>query len=403
MYDILMELSKRATNTRRRPGGRLGFAVTLALIALICQAPLTHSPWVVAAAGTRPIDLIHRQREIEAEKERARERLRETKVKQRAAGYELKRVESRLRDVRHDLIHTTSRLAATRNELHEVSRSLDATRVRLGAHREAMSDRLVAIYEQGGVEYLDVLVHAAGFADFANRLYLVQLVVDQDLGLMRAMEEERQGIESYRQQVEEKEGRIAQLEEQVARKHEAYANQRQEKARLVSTLHERRLFWERALAQMEQDSRDIAVQIRRYQRTTGRASYSTPWTGSFLRPVPGGITSGFGYRMHPILGVRKMHTGVDISSATGTPIRAADAGTVIWSGSRGGYGLCVIVDHGGGMSTVYGHCSGLACRAGQGVDKGQVIGYVGSTGLSTGPHLHFEVRRNGSPVNPLSF
>jgi murein DD-endopeptidase MepM/ murein hydrolase activator NlpD len=266
-----------------------------------------------------------------------------------------------------------------------------------------MSDRLVAIYELGGVEYLDVLVHAASFADFANRLYLVQLVVDQDLGLMRAMEEEQQRVESYRRQVEDKEGRIAEMEAQVARKHEAYVGQRQEKARLVGTLRERRIYWERALAQMEQDSRDIAAQIRRYQRTSGRASYSTPWTGSFLRPVPGGITSGFGYRMHPILGVRKMHTGVDISSATGTPIRAADAGTVIWSGSRGGYGLCVIVDHGGGMSTVYGHCSGLACRAGQTVDKGQVIGYVGSTGLSTGPHLHFEVRRNGSPVNPLGY
>jgi murein DD-endopeptidase MepM/ murein hydrolase activator NlpD len=385
-----------------RPGGRLGLAAILALMVMVCQAPFAYPPRAFAA-GIRRMDLVHQQREIESKKIEARRQMRAAAVKARAAGYELKAVERRLRDARNDLAETQGRLRGTRDQLQDVNRRLEGARARLQAHRRAMGDRLVIIYEFGGVRYLDVLVRAAGFAYFANRLYLVQLVVDQDLGLMRGMEAERRRIESYRRAVEAKEDKIAKLEVQIARKHDEYDGQRQEKKRLVGKLEQQRRYWARALAQMERDSRDIAAQIRRYQRTTGRYRYATPWTGSFLRPVQGPITSGFGYRMHPILKVRKMHTGVDIAAATGTPIRAADTGTVIWSGSRGGYGQCVIIDHGGGMSTVYGHCSRLACRIGEEVRKGEVVGYVGSTGLATGPHLHFEVRRNGRPINPLSF
>jgi murein DD-endopeptidase MepM/ murein hydrolase activator NlpD len=105
--------------------------------------------------------------------------------------------------------------------------------------------------------------------------------------------------------------------------------------------------------------------------------------------------------MHPILGVRRMHTGVDIAAGSGTPIHAAGGGVVVYAARLGGYGNCVIVDHGGGLATLYGHCSSIAVGAGQRVSQGQVIAYVGATGLATGPHLHFEVRRNGTPVNPL--
>ena len=369
----------------------------------MCQAPSLYTPWAVAAATTRPIDLHHRQQELEREKEKIKQQLRHTKTKQRAAGYELKVTERRLRTTRNQLAQTDAQLYSTRSELDGTNRRLQAALTRLDGHREAMSSRLVAIYEHGGIEYLDVLAGSASFADFANRLYLVQLMVDQDFGLMKAMQEERERIERYRRKVETQEHKLVQLEARVERKHEQVASQRKDKARLVGKLRQQRIYWERALAEMEQESRAIGAQIRRYQRSTGRARYATPWTGSFIKPVNSGITSGFGYRIHPILGVRKMHTGIDISAATGTPIRAADAGAVISSGRRGGYGLCVVIDHGGGMSTVYGHCSRLAVTAGREVRQGQVIGYVGSTGLSTGPHLHFEVRRDGTPVNPQSY
>ncbi len=400
--EALMGTCKRASGVGRRPGSRLGVAAALILIGMMCQAPFAWSPWA-EAAGTRRIDLIHRQRELQYQAAIARERLRRLKPKQRAAGYELRAANSRLRRVRNQLAHANAQLDSTRDELHDVTLDLQTTQARLGSHREAMSSRLAALYELGGVEYLEVLARAASFADFANRLYLVQLVVDQDLGLLRAIEREQQRVAAYQQRVQAKEREVSLLEARIERKHDEYASIRQEKAQVWSSLRRQRIYWERGLAQMEQESRDIGVQIRRYQRTEGRIRWATPWRGSFMRPVYGAVTSGFGYRIHPILKVRKMHTGIDISAATGTRIHAADTGTVIWSARRGNYGLCVVIDHGGGMSTVYGHCSRLGCRVGQEVSKGEVIGYVGSTGLSTGPHLHFEVRRNGSPVNPFSF
>jgi murein DD-endopeptidase MepM/ murein hydrolase activator NlpD len=119
-------------------------------------------------------------------------------------------------------------------------------------------------------------------------------------------------------------------------------------------------------------------------------------------PVHGRLTSGFGNRFHPILGYVRFHDGVDLAASAGTPIVAAADGRVVGAGWRGGYGQQVQIAHTGGVNTLYGHMSRIAAYAGENVRKGQVIGYVGSTGLSTGPHLHFEVTRNGRPVNPMS-
>jgi murein DD-endopeptidase MepM/ murein hydrolase activator NlpD len=121
------------------------------------------------------------------------------------------------------------------------------------------------------------------------------------------------------------------------------------------------------------------------------------------RPVPGEIRSGFGSRVHPIYGTTRMHSGVDMAAGMGEPIRACRAGTVIQAGWNGGYGNTIVVDHGGGMATLYAHQSSLAAGVGAQVGAGEVIGYVGSTGASTGPHLHFEVRRNGNPVDPVPY
>ena len=122
-----------------------------------------------------------------------------------------------------------------------------------------------------------------------------------------------------------------------------------------------------------------------------------------VHPVNAPVTSPFGWRVHPITGESRLHEGMDLGAASGTPIKACRSGRVTFAGWQGGYGNVVIIDHGGGMSTVYGHQSSVAVAAGQQVSAGQVIGYVGSTGMSTGPHLHFEVRLNGTPVDPAPY
>ncbi|HCM73957.1 MAG TPA: peptidase M23, partial [Armatimonadetes bacterium] len=136
------------------------------------------------------------------------------------------------------------------------------------------------------------------------------------------------------------------------------------------------------------------------QRSSGRY---VPFAGRFIVPTSGRRSSGYGMRRHPVLGTTRLHAGIDIAAPTGTAIRASASGTVVTASSMRGYGNTVIIDHGGGFSTLYGHCSRLFVRAGQRVNQGDRIAAVGSTGLSTGPHLHFEIRVNGRPVNPASY
>ena len=124
--------------------------------------------------------------------------------------------------------------------------------------------------------------------------------------------------------------------------------------------------------------------------------------GGFELPVGGRVTSGYGTRMHPLLGSRRFHRGIDLAAAMGTPIRAAADGRVVRAGWHGGYGRQVALAHGQGLDTSYSHLSRIAARPGESVRRGQIIGYVGSSGLSTGPHLHFEASRNGKPIDPRS-
>jgi murein DD-endopeptidase MepM/ murein hydrolase activator NlpD len=151
---------------------------------------------------------------------------------------------------------------------------------------------------------------------------------------------------------------------------------------------------------LEAESARIEEEIRRLQ---SRGDGVNPGGGAIGWPVNGPVTSAFGYRTHPIFGTRRFHAGVDIGVGHGTPIVAAEDGVVILSGPYGGYGNTVVIDHGGGLSTLYAHQSSIAAGNGAGVSKGEVIGYVGCTGYCTGAHLHFETRVNGSPADPLGY
>ena len=215
-----------------------------------------------------------------------------------------------------------------------------------------------------------------------------------DLSIQKAKEEEAARIarqkEAERQAQLEKERAAARAEE--SSRAEKQASKRVSSSKKATTNSS----VSRSSSSTASSSSDVMV----------NSAKATPEAkkGEFYWPVPGHhrITSPFGYRVHPILGYKKLHTGIDISAPSGTPVIAAGSGTVIASRFMGGYGNCIMIDHGSKVS-VYGHLSGRAVSAGQSVSAGQTIGYVGSTGMSTGPHLHFEVRVNGSLQNPLNY
>lgn len=155
--------------------------------------------------------------------------------------------------------------------------------------------------------------------------------------------------------------------------------------------------WAGHIGALEAESKRLELEILRRQVREGRRPGALAW------PVGGRVTSPFGWRIHPIFGDRRLHTGIDLGSAVGTSIHAAGNGTVILAGNWGGYGRTVVIDHGGGLSSLYAHQSSIAVREGQSVLAGDVIGYIGCTGFCTGPHLHFEVREVGAPVDPMHY
>ena len=184
---------------------------------------------------------------------------------------------------------------------------------------------------------------------------------------------------------------------QVEPAREQAAAAEDDESKAVAALGQQVQQLEAQLNALQVSSDSIARVLRAHGVTAGSIG------GCQVRPVSGGITSGFGPRFHPILHQTRVHTGDDLAAGMGTPIHACRAGTVVIASAQGGYGNATVIDDGGGMGTLYGHQSRIAVSVGQHVDAGQVIGYVGMTGLATGPHLHFEVRINGNPVDPTSY
>lgn len=267
--------------------------------------------------------------------------------------------------------------------------------VRIGAVQ-----RLQFMQRQKDAEGWAVLLKSENLNEFLERRYLLGKIYQADRDFMAELQEKADLIVRQQQGVEAQKNSIALLRQQLLARRDQYEAQADQQTQLITRLKDNRSALEAAQAQLARDSESLANLIR--QRIAA-ANGIILGTGQMSIPTSGRITSRFGSRVHPVLGYRRFHGGVDFGAPYGTRITAADSGKVIFSGWYGGYGNSVIIDHGGGLTTLYAHASRLNVREGQAVVKGQSIAAVGSTGLSTGPHLHFEVRRNGSPVDPMGF
>jgi murein DD-endopeptidase MepM/ murein hydrolase activator NlpD len=282
------------------------------------------------------------------------------------------------------------------------------------ARTQALSDRVNVVYRQGDWAYFEMLLGARDLADFVQRTEFVTRLIRSDEEIATEIENDRGSLEAAtaelnrtldtvqakRTQIRAEEDSLRHLKSvQDGKLGERQSVQDQKAALLAST--KKNVARLQAAAAAEQAESDRIASLLRGGASHGSGKYA----GTFTWPTPGytHVSSPFGMRMHPILHVRKMHTGIDIHVPYGARIVAAGNGTVIYAGVRGGYGNCTMIDHGNGLVTVYAHQSRILVRSGQRVTAGQAIGKVGSTGLSTGPHLHFEVRVNGTPVNPLNY
>ena len=328
-----------------------------------------------------------------------------------AVRIELDLAEARVRDVEATIAGEQAHLAKVQAELADLELQLTDTRLSIRDTHDLIRDRAVEMY-MGGVPDLGVVVFGAGDmttaalgVSYAQDVVSSSEVLMNDLQGLQSLEaRQKAGVEDRKAAVQatlaELDRRQAELEadrvEVDIRKSEAEAEMDREQKLLDQVTHDIGSI-EGELTALERESKKMEAEIAARQRASGERPSTLGW------PVDGRVTSPFGWRIHPIFGTKKLHTGIDISSAYGTPIRSAGYGTVILAQTYGGYGKATVVDHGGGLSTLYAHQSKIIVKEGQDVKLGEVIGYVGCTGYCTGPHLHFETREDGTPVDPMKY
>ena len=312
--------------------------------------------------------------------------------------------------VRTKLTVTQEKLDILQEQLRLKRLELRAAEEKLAFEQENLEMRVVAAYKTSDLTYVDVVLASTSFEDLISRTSIVQRPHRrQQRPGRRSRRDARRGRareEGDRREEDAVHTAVIDLQQQSDELVALRAAQAEQKAQSLAARKAKNV----ALASVRTDiavlKRQEAQLLAESQQITGVINGSSGGgggTGDMVRPVNGPVTSPFGWRMHPILHYRKFHTGVDFGVGYGTPIRAADSGTVIYATWMGGYGNVIIVDHGRGISTLYAHQSSLAVGNGARVSRGQTVGYVGSTGFSTGPHLHFEVRVNGNPVDPMGY
>jgi murein DD-endopeptidase MepM/ murein hydrolase activator NlpD len=320
---------------------------------------------------------------------------------------------AKLSALESDLAKHRDRLAALQARFQEQTEHLRRLTQQHAVAQARLAERLVALYETSDTSELEVLLQAESFTDLLEQLDYFNTIGEQDKKIADTLKRLQVEMRVTREKTAATKREVASATAILARKTEeqraardqlvaqqnALAAARANKQDLLASVREDRHDNEEDLAAMEKASAAIAAQLQNSASSSGGGGGSgggAPSASGFIWPVSGPITSGFGWRWG------RMHEGIDIGAACGTPIRAAASGTIVYAGWMDGYGNIVIIDHGGGIATAYAHQSAIYVSGGS-VSQGQTIGAVGSTGHSTGCHLHFEVRVNGTPVNPLNY
>lgn len=351
-------------------------------------------------AAASESDLIKQQELLEQQIKQKEQELSQKQNEQSKALTELKSINNVLGTTEKKLKSTETNLSRTIKELERLESELKNEETNLSSNMDLLGKRINTMYEQGNVHFLEVLLSSTSLTDFLTRWDLMSRLAKMDVELIDQVKEEIKTTQEKKNQVLVKKETLISLQDDQSRQREDLKIASSRQKELYKNISNEKKDIEAALEDLERESQKIEEELMKLNPNTQYVG-----SGVYTWPTPGytRITSPYGMRKHPILKTNRMHTGIDIGAPNGATIVSVDHGCVVQVGWYGGYGRVVMVDHGHGIVTMYAHTSAALVNVGDAVKKGQAIAKVGSTGWSTGPHLHFEVRINGKYTNPLNY
>lgn len=354
---------------------------------------------------SRAATLSEKQQEIKEQKEQKERELEYVKEELSERIVKIQQLEDKIKDSQDEIDGMEEQMKSLGIQIEETTLRLEKVQKNYEENEKLLQERLVVLYETGDVTFIDILLRSASLIEFLSNYYTIEQIVQNDTELLQTIEKERNEAETTKNKLEEQKANLKILK----------AKQQQAKIMLQNN----KTIQEAEYSQLTEEEQKLQEEIQKFkqeeaiienliQLASNTYVYNGEYTGGVMAwPVAKSgtyITSNYGIREHPIQGIIKQHTGIDIGNAGfGAPVIAATDGVVSMASYYGGYGNCVVINHGNGISTLYGHGQKILTEVGKEVKKGDLIMEVGSTGNSTGPHLHFEVRINGSPVNPMPY
>lgn len=347
--------------------------------------------------------------DLQEQKEQIKEQLNEVNSGLEDVQIELTEALDAINKIESKIIEGEANLETTKNEIAKLEQEVKQIQEKLvhiqkdyDIQKKTLEKRLVAVYKMGDTTYLDVLLNSKSITDFISRYYLIEEITEYDGKLLETIEREKNKITEINNQLNEKSNNLKKMKENQEKTLISLENARTIKNSYLADLTEEELNIQKQVEEYNKKLDNIDAQMAILAMVNGDSEFIG---GEFLWPAPGNtiITSPFGMRFHPILHYYRSHNGIDIGTPMGAPIVASNPGTVITASYVGSYGNVVMLDHGGGVVTNYAHGSKILVEVGQTVQRGEIIMEAGSTGLSTGPHLHFEIKINGTFVNPLPY
>ncbi len=340
--------------------------------------------------------------DIETQKRQTREKINRLKWLESVETNKLYNNQKKLENANANLSNSQNQIRSTQKELADLQVKLDKASAEYNSLNFILADHIRCVYKSQRKAFFEILLSSEDINMLVDRLYFQKIILQDDYNKMVVAKQKAQEINMLARSIQ---ARKRSLERSVAsiNSQQAYINRAIAKNEsMINKLRTDRVAYQKAEKELAKQSASIGTYINRTAKDTNIQTAS-----GFIKPIAGRITSPFGYRTHPIFNSRSFHSGIDIGGPNLGAIRASNSGKVIYAGWYGGYGKVVILEHGvingKPITTLYAHMNSIAVSKDQRVTKGQTLGYEGTTGYSTGPHCHFEVRVNGQPNNPLNY